>query len=277
MTEPVLLIEKDQGITTLTLNRPGVLNALSRELRLALSAALADLARDPETGVVILTGAGRAFCAGLDLKELAAEGMTGAGKRRTEEKLIDRMRDFPQPLIGAINGVAVTGGFELALACDILIASTKARFADTHARVGIVPGWGLSQKLSRLIGPYRAKELSFTGNYLGAEQAEAWGLVNRVVAPDELLPAARALAWDILSCDRDFLARYKGLIDRGYGLPLAEALEMETLESAGHSLAVTAESVAARRQAVLERGRRQTRDQAPPGAGKGGRKGPAKP
>ena len=91
-------------------------------------------------------------------------------------------------MIGAINGFAITGGFELALACDVLIASTAARFADTHARVGIMPGWGLSQKLSRTIGIYRAKELSLTGNYLSAEQAEAWGLVNRVVAPEALLP-----------------------------------------------------------------------------------------
>src|SRR5262249_58026507 len=123
--------------------------------------------------------------------------------------LIETMTRCDRPIIGAINGVAVTGGFELALACDVLIASTEARFADTHARVGIMPGWGLSQKLSRLIGISRAKQLSLTGNYCSAEQACAWGLVNRVVPPAELLPTCRALAADMLSCDREVMLAYK--------------------------------------------------------------------
>ena len=110
------------------------------------------------------------------------------------------MGAVPQPIIGAVNGVAVTGGFEVALGCDLLIASTEARFADTHARVGILPGWGISQKLPRLIGIGRAKELSFTGNYIGADQAERWGLVNRVVAAEDLLPTCLALARDMASC-----------------------------------------------------------------------------
>ncbi|HYC56632.1 MAG TPA: enoyl-CoA hydratase-related protein [Candidatus Binatia bacterium] len=113
------------------------------------------------------------------------------------------------PVIGAINGFAITGGFELALACDVLIASTQARFADTHARVGLVPGWGLSQRLSRAVGIYRAKEISLTGNYVSAEQAEHWGLVNRVVASQDLLPACRALAEDMLSCVPATLRAYK--------------------------------------------------------------------
>src|SRR6185503_12235272 len=194
MADPVLLTEKSDGILTLTLNRPSAMNALSRELRGALIGAFRALADDPEVGVVILTGAGRAFCAGLDLKELGGETSTATDVAKT-------VAHCDRPIIGAVNGVAVTGGFELALACDVLIASTEARFADTHARVGIMPGWGLSQKLSRLIGISRAKELSLTGNYCSAEQACAWGLVNRVVAPAELLPVCRALAQDMLSCD----------------------------------------------------------------------------
>src|SRR5262249_56634240 len=122
----------------------------------------------------------------------------------------------PGPIIGAINGVAVTGGFELALACDVLIVSTAARFADTHARVGVMPGWGLSQKLARVIGIYRAKELSLTGNYLSAEQAEAWGLVNRIVPAEALLPTCEALARDMLSCVPEVVRRYKQVIDSGY-------------------------------------------------------------
>src|SRR5690606_31361235 len=128
-----------------------------------------------------------------------------------------------KPTIAAINGVAITGGFELAVACDILIASTNARFADTHARVGVIAGAGLSQVLSRMIGPSRAKEMSFTGNYIDAQTAAAWGLVNRVVEPSELLPTALKLAADIASIDAGFIKRYKALIDDGFALPFGEA------------------------------------------------------
>src|SRR5262245_8747517 len=187
MTEPVLLIDRTDGVATLTLNRPRALNALSRELRHRLREAFVEVPHAGDVDVLILTGAGRAFCAGLDLKELGGETSSGGDTAATlgggDESLLDTMARCPLPIIGAINGFAITGGFELALGCDVLIASTEARFADTHARVGILPGWGLSQKLSRTIGIYRAKELSLTGNYLSAERAAAWGLVNRVVAP----------------------------------------------------------------------------------------------
>src|SRR5207253_4228819 len=142
-----------------------------------------------------LTGAGRAFTAGLDLKELGSDpnGMGAANATGASENPVLAILECPKPIIGAINGVAITGGFEVALACDVLIASTNARFADTHARVGIMPGWGLSQKLSRIIGVYRAKELSLSGNFLDARTAYDWGLVNRVVEPEELIPAAMKL------------------------------------------------------------------------------------
>lgn len=161
----------------------------------------------------------------------------------------------PQPVIGAINGVAITGGFEVALACDIRIASINARFADTHARVGVMPGWGLSQKLSRLIGLGRAKELSLTGNFLDAETACAWGLVNYVVEPDALLPAAQALARDIASADPEMVRAYKALIDDGYALPFGEALALEQRRSTAANRYVSAGDVEARRQAVMARGR----------------------
>ncbi|MGH6649986.1 MAG: enoyl-CoA hydratase-related protein [Sphingopyxis sp.] len=133
---------------------------------------------DRSVHAIVLTGAGsRAFSASLDLKELGADiGSLGGTKTRTEnDDPVAAIASCPQPVIGAINGVAITGGFELALACDILIASTNARFADTHARVGIMPGWGLSQKLSRIVGLSRAKEISLTGNFVTAEQALDWG------------------------------------------------------------------------------------------------------
>jgi enoyl-CoA hydratase len=259
MTDSVLLIDKADGIATITLNRPQAMNALSRALRAAIVGAFTELRDDAGVDVVILTGAGRAFCAGLDLKELGGESAesVGIGSAVSQTNVVEAVQGFDRPVIGAINGFAVTGGFELALACDVLVASSNARFADTHARVGILPGWGLSQKLSRAIGIYRAKELSLTGNYLSAEQAEAWGLVNRVVAPEELLPACRALARDMQSCVPEVMRGYKQLIDRGHSLTMAEGLKLEHDASKEQARQVTAEQFAARRAAVQERGRRQ--------------------
>jgi enoyl-CoA hydratase len=261
MADPVLLGEKSDGVLTLTLNRPAAMNALSRELRRAIVAAFRAVAGDPEVGVVILTGAGRAFCAGLDLKELGGETSASPDVAETVATgdLIETIARCDRPVIGAVNGVAVTGGFELALACDLLIASTEARFADTHARVGIMPGWGLSQKLSRLIGIGRAKELSLTGNYCTAEQACAWGLVNRVVTPADLLPTCRALAQDMLSCDPDVLRSYKRVIDDGYATTFADGLRLEQARNREHAASITPEKIAARRAAVTARGRAQTR------------------
>src|SRR5215475_680453 len=244
MSEPVLLVEVVDGVAALTLNRPQALNALSRELRQSLRDAFVNLPRAGDVDVLILTGAGRAFCAGLDLKELGGEtssqGEIASAVGGGEESLLHVMARCPLPIIGGINGFAITGGFELALGCDVLIASTNARFADTHARVGIMPGWGLSQKLSRAIGIYRAKELSLTGNYLDAPTALAWGLVNRVVAPAELLPTCRALARDMLSVPERTLRAYKRIIDAGFAQSFGESLAIERELSGAENRAVTA-------------------------------------
>lgn len=258
MAEPVLLIERKEGIATLTMNRPEAMNALSTELRGALADAFEALAEDDEIGVVILTGAGeRAFTAGLDLKELSGEtGGARWGEGKPPPDPVSAMTAYPRPIICAINGVAITGGFEIALACDVLVASSNARFADTHARVGIMPGWGLSQRLSRRIGISRAKELSLTGNFLGAEEAADWGLVNRVVAPEELLPHCERLARDMLSCPREMVERYKTVIDEGYARSFGEALEYEKAESRAHARTVTPEKIATSRREVTERGRK---------------------
>lgn len=260
MPEPVLLVEKEDQIATLTLNRPRSMNALSMELRVAIADAFRALTDDPSVGVVILTGAGRAFCAGLDLKELAGESdmlEELARERKAASNLTTPFKAFDRPVIGAVNGVAVTGGFELALGCDILIASTEARFADTHARVGILPGSELSQKLSRLIGIYRAKEVSLTGNFIDAQTALAWGLVNRVVAPAALMPVCRALARDILSCPQDMIRKYKKLIDDGFQMTFADAVALERKANYEHLQSVGTETIEARRQGILERGRKQ--------------------
>ncbi len=257
MSEPVLLLEKKDGIATVTLNRPKALNALSRELRAALARTFRGLADDPDAGVVVLTGAGRAFCAGLDLKELSGEA-AATDEGVSDAEMMASLHEFPRPLIGAVNGFAITGGFELALACDVLVGSTEARFADTHARVGLVPGWGLSQKLSRLIGISRAKELAFTGNFVEAEQACAWGLLNRVVEPDALLPTCRALAADMLSCVPDVLERYKAVIDQGFAATFAEGMALEARVSREVAKSLTPDVIAGRRQGVQQRGRQRS-------------------
>ncbi len=262
MSSPVLLIDRDGAIATLTLNRPEALNALSAELRLALSTGFRDLEADPNVRVAIVTGAGRAFCAGMDLKELASNSPDASGppdRGAGHLDLADAMAAFTGPIIAAVNGHAITGGFELALACDVIIASTQAKFADTHARVGILPGWGLSQKLPRLIGISRAKELSFSGNTIDATLAYEWGLVNRVVTPEELLPACLKLAKDMASCVPAVLTGYKRLIEQGFGMPLPDALRYERAASIESAKAATAALIAMRREGVLARGREQSK------------------
>lgn len=255
----MLKVEQKGAIAVVTLDRPDAMNALSRALRRALDEAIRRIAADDSVSVVVLTGAGRAFTAGLDLKELggSVDALGDANATGAAANPVLAIQQCSKPVIGAINGVAITGGFELALACDVLIASTNARFADTHARVGIMPGWGLSQKLSRTIGIYRAKELSLTGNFLDAQTALEWGLVNRVVPPEELMPTAMRLAQDMASIPADTLCLYKSIIDEGYAAPFGEALAIEHRRSSAHNAAVTPESVEQRRAGIQARGRTQ--------------------
>jgi enoyl-CoA hydratase len=258
MSSAVLLVEKDDGVATITLNRPEAMNALNAALREAVAECFTELQAEEAIRAAILTGAGRAFCAGFDLKELASGGVSD-GTVGTANEVTDAMAAFDGPIIAAVNGPAVTGGFELALACDLIIASTAAKFADTHVRVGILPGWGLSQKLPRIIGIGRAKELSLTGNYLMAEKAEAWGLVNSVVPPEELLPACRALAADMASCDSRTLFALKRLIDTGYAMTFGDALAYESKRAIESAQAMAADVIAARREAIRKRGQDQTK------------------
>ena len=255
----VVEVELVDGVAVLTINRPGKMNALSRDLRAALAAAIETVGADDSVHVVILTGAGeRAFSAGLDLKEVAESGLAQDEYDARQKDPVLALSACSKPVIAAVNGVAVTGGFELALACDILLASRNARFADTHVRVGVMPGWGLSQRLSRLIGISRAKAMSLSGNYVNAETALASGLVNQVFEADELLPAARALAADIAACDPGMVTRYKALIDDGFDLPFADAMTLERERSVAANASVTASSVAQSRVAIQARGRGQT-------------------
>lgn len=254
-----LTIDRQDAIAIVTLNRPEAMNAMSKAMRSALYDAITELNQDDAIRVIVLTGAGRAFTAGLDLKELSTDplAMGDATAEKPEANPVRAIETSTKPVIGAINGVAITGGFEVALACDVLIASTAARFADTHGRVGIMPGWGLSQKLSRLIGIYRAKELSLTGNFLDAETAERWGLVNRVVSPEDLMPTALRLAADMATMPAQAQQDYKKLINDGFAMTFGAGLQHETAFSTERNNQVTPDKVAANREAVQARGRGQ--------------------
>ena len=254
---PLVLVSRDDHIATVTFNRPEAMNALSRQLRLEFATVMRDLAHDADVRAIILTGAGdRAFTAGLDLKELGSDTSNlGAASSDADDNPVKAIERCPQPVIGAINGVAITGGFEVALACDILLASSNARFADTHARVGILPGWGLSQKLSRRIGLSRAKEMSLTGNFIDADTACAWGLVNRVTAPENLLETAKSLASDIASIDPAMVQAYRSMIDDGFAIAMRDALTLEHERSSLSNSTVSAEDVEKRRINVMDRGR----------------------
>ncbi len=249
-TTDTVAVEVADGVAVVTMNRPENRNALNTELRTALPATLRALDADDRVSALILTGADPAFCAGLDLKEISTTGLGGGD---TSSGL--PFGGLTKPLIGAVNGPAVTGGFELALGCDFLVASERAAFADTHARVGVMPGWGLTVLLPQAIGIRRAKQLSFTGNYLDAATALEWGLVNVVVAHDELLDTARGLAADMATIPAPNLAAIKGAYAAA-GAPIDDpAISAE----AAYSKAWTfdKDALAANRESIQERGRSQ--------------------
>jgi enoyl-CoA hydratase len=259
MDNDLILVDKNQGVATVTMNRPNALNALSGELRQAIVETFHHLRDDAETEVIILTGAGRAFTVGLDLKELGGEVVPSKEDAIKDTDVGKAVAQVGKPVIGAVNGFAITGGFEIALMCDFIIASTNARFADTHARVGVVPGWGLSQRLPRLIGINRAKELSLTGNFLDAETARDWGLVNRVVSDEALLPTCQQLAMDITSTEPVTRGEIRRIMDEGWHATLAEGMNIEKTANRAHDKSQRpAEQVAGRRQQIQDRGRRQS-------------------
>jgi enoyl-CoA hydratase len=249
MTDDILLIETDERVRTLTLNRPQSRNALSAALRDQFFGALTDAESDDDVDVVILTGADPVFCAGLDLKEL--------GGQAALPDISPRWPAMTKPVIGAINGAAVTGGLELVLYCDIVLASEHARFADTHARVGLLPTWGLSVRLPQKVGIGLARRMSLTGDYLSAGDALRAGLVTEVVPHEELLGAARQVAATIVGNNqnavRALLASYHRIDDS----LTSEGLWLEAM--AARQFRTTGDDIAANREAVLQRGRSQVR------------------
>jgi len=249
-----LLVDIEERVALITINRPDQRNALNSAIRVGLPKIISELDADDGVDVMILTGADPAFSAGVDLKEVAAG--TGTDPSRTPFR--GALGPHTKPLIGAINGVAVTGGFEVALNCDFLIASERARFADTHARVGVMPGWGLTVLLPQRVGVARARELSLTGNYLDAATALVWGLVNHVVPHEELIPYTKQLAADIVSNDQMGVRRMLTTYDEASLGTLDEAWATEDRVSrAWEGPGFDPKSIAERREQVTARGRAQ--------------------
>ncbi|MCU4185434.1 enoyl-CoA hydratase [Acidiferrimicrobium sp. IK] len=253
LSPSVLLTTISAGVATVVLNRPAARNALNRELIDALATTMVELDADPLVRVIVLTGADPAFCAGLDLRDLGRgegallEGGTRGGFWPT----------IATPVIGAINGAAVTGGLEVALQCDIRIASQRARFADTHARVGVMPGAGLTVRLPAAVGLARALDMSLTGRFVTGDQAAAWGLVSAVVPHDQLLSTAAAMAAAVGELDPLAATTLLGVYRAGAAMTGADATANE-LEAARawKARSFDAATVAARRDEIIARGSR---------------------
>jgi enoyl-CoA hydratase len=256
----IVLLDVSERIATITLNRPEARNALSSSLLRDLNAAMRSANDDPLVDVIILTGADPAFCAGLDLKELGDSATNLGGEPRSASSPTGADRNsfhfVDKPLIAAVNGACITGGFELALNCDFIIASERAKFGDTHSRVGVMPGWGLTVLLPQAIGVRRAREMSFTGNFLTGHEAFEWGLANHVVPHDELLPTARRIALDIIGNDqpgvRQIRRTYNEIHREDAGWDI-EARDGKRWQKEMFSK----EKVAERRGAIMNRGRTQ--------------------
>ncbi|AMT74085.1 enoyl-CoA hydratase [Mycobacteroides immunogenum] len=249
MGAPVLLVETVDRMRTLTLNRPQARNALSAELRGLFFAALRAAEADDGVDVVIVTGADPVFCAGLDLKEF--------GRNTDLPDISPQWPDMRKPVIGAINGPAVTGGLEIALYCDVLIASEHARFADTHARVGLLPSWGLSVRLPQKVGVGVARRMSLTGDYLSAEDARLAGLITEVVPHGELMSTAHRIASSIVGNNQNAV---RALLDSYHRIDLSQTqtgLWIEAESARAWMAATSGDDIAARRTAVLARGRAQ--------------------
>ena len=263
----LVVVEVEDGVATVTLNRPEARNAISAELHGQLDDAITTLDARDDVGCMVLTGADPAFCAGMDLKSLATERREVQKERqRGPARRAGMMPPHDTPVIGAVNGPTVTGGLELALCCDFLIASERARFADTHARVGVMPGGGLTIRLPQLVGIDRARRMSLTGDYIDAETARDWGLVVEVVPHESLLARARELAATVASIPGEYLCELRHGYDRMGALSGPEAFAAEAAWSREWMAERFDQSrLSSEREKIVARGRAQStgRDGAP--------------
>ena len=262
--EPFVIYEVADRIATVRLNRPEVRNALNRALLQELWDAVVRAGSDGDVDAVILTGADPAFCAGIDLNELsdevppsASNRPSGEGPERASNGLFRYLPEIDKPIIGAVNGTAATGGLEVALQCTFLVASDRAHFVDTHARVGVMPGGGATVLLAQSIGLRRAIEMSLTGDFLDAAEALELGLVNHVVPHDDLLPFTRHLVGTIVGNDQNGVRRLLGHYRQiANAATLDEALLIEGYMSA--TWRIDASRFGSRRDQVVARGSKQS-------------------
>jgi enoyl-CoA hydratase/carnithine racemase len=230
MPDESILYEVRDRIGYATLNRPAALNAIDESVLFSLAGILAGVAADERVKALVVTGAGDAFCVGLDIglldRAFAEPPYFRDVLERLKQLLLDLER-LPVPTVAAVNGLARAGGFELALACDMILAADDARIGDTHLQYGIVPGGGATQRVPRLLGRQRARELIFTGRWMDGAEAASIGLALRSVPPDDLAPAVEELVARFRKLSRPCLAATKAAMVAGEDLPLERALEEE--------------------------------------------------
>lgn len=229
MSFQYIIYEKNEGIAVITLNRPDALNAWSQELAQEFLTAMEDVGKDDDVKAVVITGAGeKAFSAGADIK--AMKNMTALKARALSQmgyKICNAIESLEKPVIAALNGYALGGGMEVSMACDFRIASDKAKMGQTEINIGLIPGWGGTQRLTRLVGKARAKELVFTGKIIDANTAFQWGLVNKTVPVAELMTAAKEFAKELAGKAPVALKVSKALIERGADVDLESSLALE--------------------------------------------------
>jgi enoyl-CoA hydratase len=254
--DDVLLVDVSDRIATVTLNRPQQRNALTSKLIARLAETMVEVDDRPDVDVIVLTGADPAFCAGLDLREL---GDTGENLGDVPEQgWATPWPAIDKPVIAAVNGAAVTGGLELVLHADLRVASDAARFADTHARVGVVPAWGMSVLLAEAVGVQRARWMSLTGAFVGAADAAAYGLVLEVVPHAALMPRVRQIAADIVAVDQAAALTILGTLRGAVGAVHEPGLLLEAEASARFRRErFDPAVVAGRREAVQQHGSEQ--------------------
>ena len=238
MSNPApVTLEITGGVARVTLNRPAQMNAISPDLLDALDAACDTIEKHDDARVVTLTGNGRAFCAGADLKvvqEAAPDPVRWRAFMAQWRRVFDRVEQLPRPVIAGVHGLALAGGLELVLVCDLVVADAEARLGDQHANFGLLAGGGGSQRLPRVVGPRRAKELMLLGGWLGAEQALAWGLVNRVAPAGTLHETLTEMAGTLANLSVSASRSAKALVNRALDVDLATGLDLEAAEVARH-------------------------------------------
>jgi enoyl-CoA hydratase/carnithine racemase len=232
-----IIVERRGPVAWITLNRPEAMNALTMPLMQELGAALQSLEADPDVRVLVLTGAGRAFCGGADLKDVAGAtpGAAIAAFIEVARPVVSHLAAFPKPAIAAVNGLALAGGLELVLCCDLAVAGEGAKLGDAHANYGLIPAGGGSVRLTRRLGPQRAKMLLFTGRFVGAREALDLDLVTQVSADAELMDEVQELAESIAAKSPLGLKRMKALVEDAMRLPEEEALRAEERLAIAHS------------------------------------------